>query len=247
MAKKKFNEKSTLMGRMGFKDPDLKLPSHDKVMLWLYKEDIIKKICKEQILPDYIKKHVRKPIDKHYNTFEEVSDKMLAEKFTLITQFEKYDFKNSILEKVIEFNIENDKQYDIGFVDLCIICRMSYPLITIKKDLKNLLSESLDITEKVAIIGIFFEVKVQDITLGELMRQLNLYKKYGWTSLQNAIPSRSSLDAFYRFVVTPSNNILKSYSSILQEQGWYFVEAPFTQQKSEQNSSTQSSLDSFSK
>ncbi|KKL13012.1 hypothetical protein LCGC14_2530030 [marine sediment metagenome] len=41
---KKYNEKSTLMNRMGFRDSDSKLQSHDDIILWLYQDKTIRKI-----------------------------------------------------------------------------------------------------------------------------------------------------------------------------------------------------------
>lgn len=70
MVKKKFNENSTLMGRMGFKDPDLKSPTHDDVIMWLYQEGTIKELCKNHILPIYIERS----FNDHYGSYEEITE-----------------------------------------------------------------------------------------------------------------------------------------------------------------------------
>ena len=53
MTKKKYNEKSTFMARMRFRDSDLKMQSHDDIILWFYQEQVMHDICQKHILHQY--------------------------------------------------------------------------------------------------------------------------------------------------------------------------------------------------
>ena len=48
--KKKFDENATRLYRIGFRDPDLKLQSHDDIVLWLYNND--------NIIEDLVRKYI---------------------------------------------------------------------------------------------------------------------------------------------------------------------------------------------
>ena len=67
---------TTLTERMGFKDPDLTTPEHDKIILWLYNKNniltMIKKIYKSPTILDEDKIYDIKseyPVVSNYNNF----------------------------------------------------------------------------------------------------------------------------------------------------------------------------------
>ena len=104
MAKKKFRETATLMGQMGFKDPDLKAISHDKIITWLYKTETLKIICKKFVLPYITKKAFMGRYD-----------------YRIKQLLQDYKMKFKVHRKTIELPIENEQEKDIGFVvaDVC--------------------------------------------------------------------------------------------------------------------------------
>lgn len=174
---KKFNEKSTLMARMGFNDPDLKSQLHDDIILWLYQDKVLKEIVVKVGL-----------VDKSF--------------------FDKIKFIGKSLEFIVEKSIDFDyskRTYDIGFIDLAVAFYTKNPRRTLeyKGDYRR---------------GPFFyfEVKTSYPSLGELLRQLNMYYKY--------------LNGHF-FLVGPKNKKVKEFPEILKDQGWNFVEIPEELQK----------------
>jgi len=163
---KKFNKKSTLMNRMGFRDPDLKLQSHDDIILWLYQDKIIKKI---------------------------------GENFYKSKGWEE-NFDNTSILKELEYIIKKTteySEYDIGFIDLVVVFKF--------KDRKTY-SQNFELSPKFN-----FEVKTSYPSLGELLRQLNMYHKY--------------LNGFF-FLVGPKNKKIDNFPEILENHGWIFIEIP---------------------
>ena len=159
---KKYNEKSTLMNRMGFRDSDSKLQSHDDIILWLYQDKTIRKIT-----------------ENFYKSegYTENLDRL---------------FISKELEYIIEKTVEYGKKYDIGFIDLVVWF--------VAKDLKTRRTNNHN-----------FEVKTSYPSLGDLLRQLNMYHKY--------------LDGYF-FLVGPKNKKIDNFPEILKNHGWNFVEIP---------------------
>ena len=90
---KKYNEKSTLMSRMGFNDPDLKSQLHDDIILWLYQDEILREIV------DFY--------SKSYFSEGYISN---------------FKFIRKTLEHIVEKSTDDysKRTYDIGFIDLSI-------------------------------------------------------------------------------------------------------------------------------
>ena len=205
MPKPKFNEKSTLMGRMGFKDPDLKQKTHDNIIAWLYNDNTIQKICQKYVLPYLIKR--------------EFQNENLETRIQSITK--NYETKLVIHKKKVELPIENEQEFDIGFVDLYVNTTITHPHLKIKNS--GFSSDNkFEIHEGSTPIHLVFEAKSKDITLGELMRQINLYKKYITNSTTSGFNS-----LYFFFVVAPKNSEIKKYVEIIQDHDWRYIECPF--------------------
>ncbi len=205
MSKPKFNEKSTLMGRMGFKDPDLKQKNHDKIIAWLYNDNTLQKICQKYVLPYLIKR--------------EFQNENLETRTQGIIKNNKT--KQLIHKKKVELPIENEQEFDIGFVDLYVNTTITHPYLKIKNS--GLSSDKkFEIHEGSTPIHLVFEAKSKDITLGELMRQINLYKKYITNSTTSGFNS-----LYFFFVVAPKNSEIKKYVEIIQDHDWRYIECPF--------------------
>jgi len=188
--KKKLDENATLLYRMGFRDPDLKLQSHDDIVLWLYNNDNI----------------VLNIIESFYKT-------------------PTTSFKVIYHENDFEYIISNEKGYDLGFIDLKrdIECYDSYQ----EKEAKK--KAFYTAREYITYYTMFFEAKTSYPTLGELMRQLQLYKKY---TNDYDYDDRYHCYRIY-FLVGPRHPTMKDFPEFLKQQGWIFVEIPFEIKKEE--------------
>ena len=204
MSKPKFNEKATLMGRMGFKDPDLKEKTHDKIIAWLYNDDTLQEICEKYVFPHIIKKEFKNHLEPRIQS-----------------KIEDYEINLITHKKKVELPIENEHEYDIRFVDLYVNSTISHPHLKIKNSGSSSGSK-FDFQKGSIDIHLVFEAKSKDITLGELMRQINLYKKYIANSTTSGFTS-----LYFYFVVAPKNSEIKKYVEIIEDHGWRYIECPF--------------------
>ena len=204
MARTKFNEKSTLMGRMGFKDPDLKDKAHDTMIAWLYNDDTLYHICQTLVLPKIIE------LEFNYDHLEPETKTIL----------DTYTIKLKHHVKKIELPIKNEQEFDIGFVDLYVLSTITHPYVSISDLGSQRITSNL--VESSSYVHLTFEAKSKNISLGELMRQLNIYKGYignSTTELPDAL--------FFYFVVAPKNGELRKYQEIIEDHGWIYLECPF--------------------
>ncbi|MFX1392645.1 MAG: hypothetical protein ACFFAH_03640 [Promethearchaeota archaeon] len=159
MVKEKFNEKATLLGRMGFQDPDLNDNLHDRIIAELYQNETQQIIVNKYIYPKIIEKEFR---DIHLN----------PQNLKII---KNYQISLVHHTKCVEFPIHNNK-YPIGFIDLYVSSKISHPYP--KFNNSGSVRDDFNIYEGSTDIHLIFEVKSSHITLGELMRQLNMYQRY---------------------------------------------------------------------
>ncbi|MBN1802556.1 MAG: hypothetical protein JW891_13675 [Candidatus Lokiarchaeota archaeon] len=200
--KKKLKQDATWMGKMGYKDPDLKSMSHDKIITWLYKEETIESICQDYVLPTVVKVVFK-------GLFDARVEELLA----------RYHMKFIAHKKTLELPVENNDGRDVGFVDLHASCSISHP-----KPSRSTPSGLLKVVDGESLVNLVFEVKASSITLGDLMRQLNIYSKY----VSNSMPSTKAYD-FY-FIVAPQHHVLARYKNIVKEQGWEYMECPLVRE-----------------
>ncbi|MBN1803503.1 MAG: hypothetical protein JW891_18480 [Candidatus Lokiarchaeota archaeon] len=135
--RKKLNADATWMGKMGYKDPDLKSMSHDKIITWLYKDESLEEICREWVLPILVKIN-----------FKSLYDDRIEE--LLI----RYQMKFLPHKKTLELPVENDEGRDIGFVDLHVSCSVSHP-----KPRRADGNGVVQVVEGESLVNLIFEVK----------------------------------------------------------------------------------------
>lgn len=180
----------TIQQRLGFMDEDLKTTKHDEIMLWLDSAienhfELLMKILPEW-QPDEI--HV---LDEHSEIKGEEKKFILLENSSI---FQNLPTKTSASckNKIWEFPILNNK-FIVGFVDLKVDC--TKPVLEFYKG-------KLEVTKEFDTI--FFEIKSEIKSLGELIRQIRMYQTYTkgkW------------------FVVSPD----AKFSSQLEKQGIGFI------------------------
>lgn len=193
----------TLLQRMGFQDRDLKSSNHDNIVLWLQQDSILLPLLKEHFLQRVIS-----------------SLKKYKQDYKIPKAMEKDYPLPKIIKKKLEFIIINERNYEVGFIDLAVF-------VEYQKD----------------TCIFYFEVKSQYDTLGMLLRELNLYykntridkviQKFDLEDIVNTNKRRS--DFFY--VVGPPNKIIENFPTILKEQGFYFIECPAELIKSNESNS----------
>jgi len=204
MPRTKFNEKSTLMGRMRLKDPDLKDKVHDIMIAWLYNDDTLYLICQNYVLPKIIEMEF---------SYDQLNPEMKS-------ILDTYTIKLKHHVKKIELPIKNELEFDIGFVDLYVLSTITHPYVSIS----DLSSQNItsNLVEASSYINLTFEAKSKNISLGELMRQLNISKEYIGNSTSD-LPDA----LFFYFIVAPKNGELRKYAEIIEDHGWIYLECSF--------------------
>jgi len=203
----KKKEPNTLQQKMGFFDEDLKKPQHDEIMLWLDKnaEEIINslffkegKISEKKIsnLLESANEYKKAALNTHdYKLKSDSTPKDDLQKhekiINYLNQWESFDEIPSIPpikinQRTWEFpvissinNYTNNK-YTVGFVDMLVACSKFSPcVIGFKED-----RYTTELIKKIGIgfeawpLYVFFEVKTEIPSLGEVIRQINYYKTY---------------------------------------------------------------------
>ena len=152
----------TLTEKMGFKDPDLTTPEHDKMILWLLDENNLSKVI-TTIFPDLRIYYVDRKND----------DEKISE-----THF--YD-ANKIIPKVT-YNLKTEhvvlntyNRFIIGFIDIKFTVSSYF-----RDDLDKLLFINFEKYTKTSSSEISFliEVKPEIRSFGEVVRQIETYKTY---------------------------------------------------------------------
>lgn len=224
----------TIQQRFGFMDDDLKKPKHDELMKWLdgcIEEKLLEWIgvssecTAEEIVEakqnasinctariEALKKELEK--EKYYPAYGEKGEIEKAEKISNLEKQIEWASKPveippspskkppvRITKKQWEKPIKSN-DYIVGFVDM--VVHFALPKITLSMKL----SENGWKAEWGAVYSaenrIDFEVKTEIPSLGELIRQINMYKSYGAKNI---------------FVVAPDD----THREILQEQGIGFI------------------------
>jgi hypothetical protein len=202
----------TLQERFGFSDPDLKTPKHDAIMMWLDRN--IEHVLKRLDVPQWKYGWTLNEQGTHYrNMFEEAATKMAADmKIQIATELNLPEYPQRKIGKIWEVPIL-DRTYTIGFADMRVLwtdqeVRLHFDVCLngINKELKYVDSEVCTLEHWYQ--SAFFEVKPSIPSVGELIRQLRMYRTY-------------TGDAKW-FVVSPDNR----FESIIKDQGFGFVLVP---------------------
>ena len=164
----------TISERFGFSDPELKTARHDEIMIWL---DENLEGCMDHLVEDIDQEKVD-----HAEKVREAARKFWPQKD--LGPLPAAD-KVRVIGKVWEFPV-SDRQYVIGFVDM--YAEVGIPCSWCVRDLWN----DKGVWRFDGNVGksdpkwsiryrnqkVYFEVKPSIPSLGELMRQVNMYRKY---------------------------------------------------------------------
>ena len=160
----------TLQQRFGFQDKDLTTPKHDEIMQWLDSDllNVLKSIGIINIINRRQQSAIEKGVKAAYNDEIIKSAPVLSE---------DYDISMIKITKIWEAAIQ-DKSYVIGFVDFRAIIK--FPITCVVESLSGNYYNSdrykWGVHDDEIIIN--FEVKSTIPSLGELFRQIQLYKVY---------------------------------------------------------------------
>ncbi len=154
----------TLQQRVGFQDKDLTTPKHDEILSWL--DSDLLNVLKLIGITNIIKRRQQKAIE-HFIKSKNNSDIVRTEPILP----DEYDISKIKIKKIWEYPIQ-DKSYVIGFVDFRAIIKFpvtsSFESITGGREWGSFDEE----------IIFNFEIKSAIPSLGELFRQIQLYKVY---------------------------------------------------------------------
>jgi len=192
-----------------------------------------------KITNDY-KNILNKEIEKGEHSNEEMNQFIKRNEDSIF----KYCIEHN--ENDFEYIIENSKKYDIGFIDLRRIVLIDYIAeksysgsvnfnkLTLSNIVNNKISyyikffyltpTNLDTNQ--IFVNLYFEAKTEYFTLGELIRQLQLYRKYTLSNIENKD---------WYFLVGPKHPTMNDFPEFLKQQGWIFVEIPFEIKKEDNN------------
>jgi hypothetical protein len=182
----------TIQQRFGFGDTDLKTPKHDEIMLWL--DDNVEYLCRKITNTDQVGwsfKHKDEITEKYFTEVAKCRD-YIAEYFrdSWTTEEKKWaeniqqinkcvlPSPNSHIEYFWEKPIK-DKSYIIGFVDMMAIVSMPQYMYVQSSNMYSSYTKCIPtVRTENKKITIFFEVKTAIPSLGELIRQIQMYKSY---------------------------------------------------------------------
>lgn len=154
---------TTIQQRFGFKDDDLKTPTHDQLMLWLDEnaEEVINKTISNEWTEDDIREANQELGNDETNELIELA--RLPEKTPL-----------EIIKKTWESPIMSGN-YVVGFIDM----RIKYKADCVNLNWRNSMRANGWYIEKSPLsFPICIEVKSSIPSLGELIRQVRMYQKY---------------------------------------------------------------------
>lgn len=178
---------TTIQQRFGFKDDELKTVTHDQIVIWLY-ENV------ESILSSYALGWLLEDVEK-------------VQRDLGLTSIDgnRKEAHLSVISKKLEAEI-SDRNFIIGFVDMIAEVKIvrCFPFQETRYSPYGTISTVSRAEFSESIEEILFEVKTSIPSLGELLRQINMYRKY----------KRGKF-----FVVCPDNR----FETMLREQGVYFI------------------------
>jgi hypothetical protein len=191
---------TTISQRFGFLDGDLKTSKHDEIMEWLDNNmvSIITKLINFCPIWTGNQRVVMQKLP-----FGQ--DKKLLDFNVSANEWGKLPLRALKVKKFWEFPIKS-KEYIIGFVDMKVEYGISWLDYDGGED--NLLFDKIKVNSPSLNHSLLFEVKTSVPSIGELLRQINMYREYDGSSF---------------VVVAPPNAIL---SNRLVSQGIAFIAYP---------------------
>ena len=195
----------TLQQRFGFQDKDLTTPQHDEIMMWLNKS--AEKILYSPPWQSWLKKRWDKRIEEQEtfikvnggeNIYQQIMQHVPKSQDTIAIENITCQWEYPIVDQ----NNRSKSQYVIGFVDLRVSFEVKMPSASYSSDGHSINNWKWGTATR--NISINFEVKTKIPSLGELFRQINLYKTY---------------DDSYFVIVSPDDRFQHQIIS----QGLYFL------------------------
>jgi len=163
--------------RFWLEDKELKTPEHDEMVLWTFNNS--KTILKELNLFPEEKINFWKgynsnsgkwnwekeefEIEEPFSSYEEKTKEKIEEEYQRFKKIEESPLEISE-KKIIEYALGGN--YNIGFIDLALF-------LNVESRETEHFSKSAKTKE-----GYFFEIKPEIKSIGEIMRQINYYRKY---------------------------------------------------------------------
>jgi len=185
----------TLQQRFGFQDKDLSRPKHDEIMLWL-DENILK------ILDSFT--WIRS-LYRDRGAIELWDSKSIEKKFHLKDKPPFPEFKISSVKKIWEKPVLQ-KEFCIGFIDFVAI--FNIPVLKVEYKSEGREGKFLWSPDNLEI-RINFEVKTAIPSLGELFRQIQMYRSYLSSSLNNKFVVVSPDNRFEKQILDQGIGFLK--------------------------------------
>lgn len=158
----------TLLSRLGFSDPDKKEPRHDLACRYLAQPEVAKHIVSMFLLS---------PRPFSLESTRVYSDEVISRERGMISQAIKM-LLNPHFERPIGKG-EGQYKTTIGFIDLVLRAEIQENVLSeksVKEKEKWVVSTADDTTAM--RVPIFAEVKIASVSVGEIIRQIHLYREY---------------------------------------------------------------------
>jgi hypothetical protein len=210
------NLAKTLQEKFGFKDDDLKTPAHDAIMLWLdanlekivsiylkryWNTEEIRKI--EEKLKELEKNKENILINgKNLDDIKNIENKIEKLK-TYISIGQPPEKSIKIVKKIWERPIKAHNDFVIGFIDMEVICYIPELFCYSEYDFPKLAIDHIE-------YSLMLEVKTTIKSIGEVIRQIHLYKNY----------FRNYHNKMYEFIIVSPDD---RYVDLLKSQDIGFV------------------------
>lgn len=252
--KKKLNEKSTLMARMGFKDKDIKLKSHDDIILWLYNKKTLITILEKYYISKegveeikrkrlYTWKEYLKKFDENFNKETKKLEELRKELPMIIrskhSQWYKSQYKESFERRKKQIE-EEKKMRDLMVPKITEHLEHFQYIIKVffqEGDIEYIIKNEKGY--EIGFVDLHIKAKIYtpdfngfEITHFTTSIDLIFEVKTRWDSLGvlmrqlNLYKQNLPGGPKVCFLVAPPNNNIPNISEILNANGWIFIEIP---------------------
>ena len=211
----KHNEKATMLSRMGFKEKDIDNHTHDDLAVWLAQDKIQKIIIQKYVLKpnekeilegisweitNVLEKDIKDLNNWKFSQKKEEEKEIIRHENHLIYQkidnINKLEFKFKIIIKHHpgdwEHIVKTKRDFYLGYIDF-------QRQFFLSDNIKELVHFETSIN---------YEIKVSQQPIGEILRQLNMYR-------ENLIGQC--------FVVCQNDSWLLKYKEIIEDNGWKVI------------------------
>jgi len=200
----------TLSEKMGFSDPDLRTPEHDAIICW-FEENALALLG--PWLPNHEKwssrevSYITEAFSRHNKTAPQLPEIPLPGS----------EYGPTIQLCRWEPVIVNARQFEVGFMDLLVV--VSYPSLFCSTSNDNRASAPEAITVRSEDFSFWIEAKPSVTSLGELFRQLGLYRK----CIHECPQVGSGYIRQHKIIVVSPDD---RQASRIQSQGYGFIKSP---------------------